>query len=65
MTRLTKRRLRAIMDALAARLAGELDDDELEREDYEAAMDWADNELMRREFANVLDKAAPARRGMR
>ena len=54
-TLLTKRRLRAIVEALDARLAGEIDvindPDAPELRDYEAARDWADDELCKRESA--------------
>lgn len=54
-TRLTKRRLRAIIEALDARLANDIDvldePDTPVLEDYEAARDWADDELCRREIA--------------
>ncbi|WP_353474817.1 hypothetical protein PVT71_14710 [Salipiger sp. H15] len=54
-TLLTKRRLRAIVEALDARLAGEIDiidePDSPEIHDYEAARDWAEDELCRRESA--------------
>lgn len=54
-TLLTKRRLRAIVEALDARLAGEIDvigdTDAPELRDYESARDWADDELCKRESA--------------
>lgn len=43
MTRLTKRRLEAILEALNARLAGEYKD--IEPKDYEAARNWAIEQL--------------------
>ena len=48
--RLTKRRIEAILEALGAKLAGEIDDEELPltKEDYETAHDWAIEELERR-----------------
>lgn len=48
MTRLTKRRLEAITEALTSKLAGELDSADLTREDYEAAQAWADEQLEKR-----------------
>jgi hypothetical protein len=53
MTRLTKRRIWAIQEALRSRLAGEIkaefgDDFELKREDYAAAEEWANEMLERR-----------------
>lgn len=54
-TLLTKRRLRAIIEALDARLSNDIDvidePETPEVEDYEAARDWADDELCRRENA--------------
>jgi hypothetical protein len=49
MTKLTKRRLEAICEALNARLAGAIEGvDPLERDDYELAWEWATEELDRR-----------------
>ncbi len=60
-TLLTIKRLRAIIEALDARLAADIDVlDEAETpniEDYEAARDWADDELCRRELMK-LDRLA-------
>lgn len=54
MTRLTTRRLRAICEGLCNSLAGALDND-LEREDYEAALAWAQEQLERREKGDSRD----------
>lgn len=63
-TRLTIRRLRAIIEALDARLAEEIDViDEAETpdlEDYESARDWADDELCKRELMKLDRLAADA-----
>jgi len=52
-TRLTKRRLEAIAEALASRLAGERDNDNDPEaptdDDYENAFSWALQELRKRE----------------
>lgn len=53
MTRLTKRRLTAISEALNARLAGEIDVMEcdgfkLKIDDYEAALQWAKEQLTKK-----------------
>ncbi len=50
-TNLTRRRLDAICEALAARLAGIIDDEQapLTRKDYEAALDWASAQRDKRE----------------
>jgi hypothetical protein len=42
---LSKRRLEAIREALMARLAGEFDIEGVRREDYIAALDWADEKI--------------------
>lgn len=49
---LNKRRLKAIHEALTSRLAGEIDvqdDTGLKAKDYEAALEWASEQLRRRE----------------
>lgn len=49
MARLTKRRIEAIRTALGFYLAGEPNDgDELNRKDYEAALDWAVEQFERK-----------------
>ena len=52
MTRLTVRLLLAIQEALESRLAGEIDvgddPDNPSRDDYEAASDWAAEQLLKR-----------------
>ncbi|MCZ7862680.1 hypothetical protein O9X98_14995 [Agrobacterium salinitolerans] len=60
-SRLTTRRLDAIVEALVFRTAGEIegeDDGDLpQREDYEAALEWALSELDRRKIAAILRRA--------
>ncbi|WP_024516975.1 hypothetical protein [Bradyrhizobium sp. Tv2a-2] len=51
MTKLSKRRLEAIEEALHARLAGHLDDTNIPREFYEGALAWAEQQLERRSQA--------------
>jgi hypothetical protein len=55
-TKLTARRLQAIIEALTARTAGELDiegdEDTPSREDYDAALNWALEEEDRRKSRN-------------
>lgn len=46
--RLTLKMLRAIEEALTARLAGEIDI-EADRDDYEAALDWIGEQIAKRE----------------
>jgi hypothetical protein len=46
---LTKKRLRAVIEALTARLAGAIDTD-IPREDYEQALLWAQAKLQDREW---------------
>lgn len=57
MTRLTKRRLDAMANALGAMLAGEDNqgdwDEDVKREDLEAAEQWVREQLRKREKANV------------
>lgn len=48
MTKLTKRRLLAIQEALHLRLSDELTDPTLTREDYEAALRWAEEQAEKR-----------------
>ena len=52
MTRLSTRRLRAIIEALQSRLAGEIDveyeTDTPDRIDYEKAQEWAEEQLIKR-----------------
>lgn len=49
--RLTVKRLEAILEALAFRLAGDLSDTDTPREDYENAEEWAHYQLKRRRRA--------------
>ena len=49
MTRLTVKRLEAIIEALDFRIAGEIGDEACPQDDYEAARDWASDELCKRE----------------
>ena len=55
MTRLTKQRLEAIAEALRSRLAGEFgaefgsEYDGPDQDAYEAALDWAEAQLQKRE----------------
>ncbi len=57
--RLTKNRLEAITEALASRLSGEFaaefgpEYDGQDREAYEGALDWAQDELLKRRTKNV------------
>jgi hypothetical protein len=46
---LTKPRLEAIIEALTLRLAGELDAPDISKRAYAGALDWAEEELDRRE----------------
>jgi hypothetical protein len=59
--RLNQTGLRAIIEALTARTAGEIDveegDDAPSREDYEAALDWALEEEQRRSDRAAARKA--------
>jgi hypothetical protein len=50
MKRLTKRKIEAIRESLLSRLAGELDgsDGDMPQEDYEQALEWAEQELAKR-----------------
>lgn len=48
MTSLTLKRLRAIEEALCARLAGPLDDTEIDAKTYESAHDWAFEQIEKR-----------------
>ncbi len=50
MTRLTCKRLRAIEEALIFRLAGEIEDsdDAIVREDYDAGLEWVNDQIARR-----------------
>ena len=58
-TRLSRRRLRAISEALHSRLAGEIEDvGDLTYEDYEAARDWADERLAALTMRKLLEAAA-------
>lgn len=59
MSRLTKRRLGAISEALKMRLAGEIDSSSPPREDYERALSWADQELARRSSRRGLGRLVP------
>lgn len=56
MTRLTTRRLEAIVEALDFRLAGEIGEESCPQDDYAAARDWADNELCRRQHRATLTR---------
>ena len=49
MTRLTVKRLEAIVEALDFRIAGEIGEEACPQEDYENARDWASDELCKRE----------------
>lgn len=49
MTRLTVKRLEAIVEALDFRIAGEIGEEACPQQDYEGARDWASDELCRRE----------------
>lgn len=53
MTRLTKRRLAAIAEALHHRLAGAIDDDDLDPRDYHAALQWAEEQTSKRSANGV------------
>ena len=48
MTRLTKKRLQAMQEALMERLAGEIET-EFAIKDYQAALDWTGEQLERRQ----------------
>lgn len=60
-SRLTTRRLDAIIEALVFRTAGEIESEEdglpPRREDYEAALEWALSELDRRKIAAILRRS--------
>ena len=55
-SRLTARRLDAIIEAFIFRTAGEIECDEAlpQREDYEAALEWALSKLDQRKSAGIL-----------
>jgi len=47
--RLTIKKLQAMERALCLVLAGEDEDEDIEREDYSAALDWVQEQIYRRE----------------
>lgn len=57
MARLTLRRLNAMQEALNSRLAGEINAEfgpefEIKREDYDAALEWVQAQIEKRESGN-------------
>lgn len=57
MASLTARRLAAIAEALRHRLAGGIDDDDLDSRDYHAALTWADSQLERKQRPRAKESA--------